>query len=67
MRVHNTLQCHEDAELGVLLSTHVHASIVLCKLHLLYLLGCDWWLVLIYYERTVLLTGCYLVAGADLV
>ena len=31
------------------------------------LLCCGWWLVLICYERIILLTGWYLVAGADLV
>jgi len=31
------------------------------------LFGCGWQLMLICYERKVLLTGCWLVAGADLV
>jgi len=30
-------------------------------------LGSGWWLVLIYYERTILLICWWLVAGADLV
>jgi len=30
-------------------------------------LCCDWWLVLICCERKILLAGCWLLIGADLV